>query len=110
MPNHVHLLVEIIKTNNKNSGRDVLQNVSTNILGVSRQSYFSSISPKRNSISNIIKMYKSSVTRLINPHAIFFAWQPRFYDELIKDQKQFEIIKRYIQNNPVNWQKDKFYQ
>jgi len=55
-------------------------------------------------------MYKSSVTRLINPHAIFFAWQPRFYDELIKDQKQFEIIKRYIQNNPVNWQKDKFYQ
>jgi REP element-mobilizing transposase RayT len=118
MPNHVHILMEIIKQNNQNINtfnkcrdvaqcRDVLQNISTD--NINKNQYFSNISPKSNSISNIIKQFKSAVTRQINPKTIFFAWQSRFYDEIIKDEKELSIIKNYIINNPINWQKDKFY-
>ena len=85
MPNHVHILMEILNNNNKSSyRRDVLQNVSTiknmNVstnkktekfsirkISEAEKIYFSNISPKSNSVSNIIKMYKSAVTRIINP-------------------------------------------
>ncbi|MCX6727001.1 MAG: transposase [Candidatus Shapirobacteria bacterium] len=106
MPNHVHILMEIINNNYDYKCRDVLQNVSTED---KVKEYFSNISPKGNSISNIIKQFKSSVTRLINPKTVFFGWQPRFYDQIIKTKEEYFVIKKYIQNNIFNWQKDKFY-
>ena len=106
MPNHIHILMEIKKQNNQFKCRDVLQNVSTNNT-ISK--YFSSISPRPSSISNIIKQFKSSVTRQINPKTIFFGWQPRFYDEIINNKKEYLIVKQYIQNNVINWQKDKYF-
>jgi len=126
MPNHVHILMEILNNNNKSSyRRDVLQNVSTiknmNVstnkktekfsirkISEAEKIYFSNISPKSNSVSNIIKMYKSAVTRIINPKTVFFGWQPRFHDEIIKDKNQLISTKTYIQNNPKNWHKDEY--
>ncbi len=33
-------------------------------------------------------------------------WQSRFYDRIIRSEKEFYIKKQYIKNNPENWQKD----
>jgi len=115
MPNHVHILMELLKPIDNNQvethRRDVACNVSTskNNVSTNKNIFFSRISPKPNSISSIIRSFKSAVTRTINPHTIFFAWQPRFYDEIINDEKQYQIVKLYIKNNIQNWQKDKFY-
>ena len=123
MPNHIHLLMEIKKQNNNNqlnNCRDVARyvstysnyvstindNVSTNISNTSVS--FSNISPKSNTVSSTIRSFKSAVTRQINPKTVFFAWQPRFHDEIIKDQNRFYIIKQYIKNNPKNWEKDEY--
>lgn len=38
-----------------------------------------------------------------------FAWQPRFYDHIIRDAESFNRIHQYIVNNPLNWKDDKFY-
>ena len=114
MPNHIHLLIEIkyqIKNNNIHC-RDVLQNVSTNNTNVSiykTSEYFSKISPEPGSISNIIKQFKSAVTKQINPHKVFFAWQSRYHDHIVKDKQDYFTIKNYIKNNVINWEKDKFY-
>lgn len=35
-----------------------------------------------------------------------FAWQPRFYDHIIRDDQSLERIRRYIQNNPYTWDTD----
>jgi len=40
---------------------------------------------------------------------MFFAWQSRFHDEIVKDDQQLIITKQYIRNNVANWEKDKFY-
>jgi len=57
----------------------------------------------------MIKQYKSTVTRLINPRTIFFGWQSRFYDEIISDKDRLKTIRYYINNNPKSWEKDKLY-
>jgi len=61
-----------------------------------------------NSVSSIIGSYKSAVTKHSRRLGYEFAWQPRFYDHIIRDSKSFETIKSYIAKNPFAWQKDKF--
>ena len=108
MPNHIHILMEIInEKSNNNNCRDVARYVSTD--NKNNSINFSNISPKSNSISSIIRSFKSAVTKQINPQSIFFSWQPRFHDHLIKDHKEFLLIKKYIQNNIKNWKTDKYF-
>lgn len=70
---------------------------------------FANISPKSGSISTIIRSYKSAVTKHSNRLGLGFGWQTRFYDHIIRDEKSFHTITNYIINNPLNWDKDKFY-
>jgi REP element-mobilizing transposase RayT len=73
--------------------------------------YYSRLNQKSNqTIPLIINQFKSSVKRICNQQHLFFAWQPRFHDEIIKDQNHFFAIKQYIKNNPKNWQKDEYNQ
>ncbi len=59
-------------------------------------------------LSRIIRWYKGRVTyesRKIQPA---FAWQPRFYDHIIRDRAAHDRIASYIANNPLNWDEDRF--
>ncbi|MCA1764294.1 MAG: hypothetical protein LC664_15070, partial [Flavobacteriales bacterium] len=59
--------------------------------------------PQSQNLASIIRGFKIGVTknaRLINPD---FAWQPRFHDRIIRDDRAFQNISRYIVNNPKNW-------
>lgn len=33
-------------------------------------------------------------------------WQGRYYDHIIRDQRDFDMIRNYIQENPQRWDKD----
>ena len=66
------------------------------------------ISPKSNSISTIIRSYKSAVTKHAHRLGFEFEWQTRFYDIIIRNEDSFNNISNYIKNNPSNWQKDRF--
>jgi REP element-mobilizing transposase RayT len=69
----------------------------------------SNISPKSNSISAIVRSYKSAVTKHAHRLGYDFAWQTRFHDHIIRNDESFENISHYIINNPANWQEDKFF-
>ncbi len=69
----------------------------------------SKISPKPNSISTIIRSYKSAVTKHAHRLGFDFQWQSRFYDHIIRDDAAFQKISNYIVNNPSNWKEDKFF-
>ena len=71
--------------------------------------HMSNISPKPNSISAIIRSYKSAVTKHVHRLGLEFQWQERFHDHIIRDDNSFQTITNYIINNPANWQADKFY-
>ncbi|MCB9245765.1 MAG: transposase [Flavobacteriales bacterium] len=69
--------------------------------------FFSKISPKSGSVSTIIRSYKSAVTKHANRLGMEFAWQARFHDIIIRNQRSLKNISDYIIDNPANWGKPK---
>ena len=87
MPNHVHGII-------------ILNPVETG--------HAPSLPKSTNTLSNIVGSFKSAVTKSIreNGHKIF-AWQPRFYDRIIRNEKELFRIRKYIEQNPLRWGIDK---
>ena len=62
------------------------------------------------SLSTIIGQLKAFVSR--EAHKIYpdlQLWQTSFHDHIIRSQSAYEKIWLYIDNNPLNWEKDCFY-
>ena len=61
-------------------------------------------------LSVVIGQYKSFVSKKI--HGFLKndkIWQTSFHDHKIRNQKQYEKIWLYIENNPIKWNLDCFY-
>jgi putative transposase len=108
MPNHVHGIIVI--TDSENTPDVYVATLhATSLRGVQQceTEYFSAISPKKGSLSAIIRGYKSAVTKKIhadlNPA---FAWHPRFYDHIIRTERDLDNLRWYISRNPKNWRND----
>ncbi len=56
-------------------------------------------------ISRIIKQYKMSVSKEIG----YGIWQKLFHEHVVRNEEEYYKIKEYIQNNVVNWDKDKYF-
>ncbi len=95
MPNHIHGIIVIVETLHATSLPRLIM---------------SSISPRKGSLGVIVRSYKSAVTRWArkNGHPDF-AWQPRFYDHIIRNEDALSRIRSYIQNNPEKWEHDKYF-
>ncbi|ALM48395.1 hypothetical protein AMR72_05475 [Flavobacterium psychrophilum] len=125
MPNHIHILLVLNnltspseKLNHQISQKgiidedifiDVRQTPQYNVATEEKNEFMSKISPKKGSVSTIIRSYKSAVSkevRKINPD---FSWQERFHDHIVRNHVSYQKIKYYIINNPKNWINDKFY-
>jgi REP element-mobilizing transposase RayT len=61
-----------------------------------------------NSLGSIIGQFKSVSTKRIWAAGFReFAWQPRFYDHIIRNEASLDAIRKYIRDNPVKWALDK---
>ena len=129
MPNHIHGILILDNDKNDIGGidedidddcrdvayrdvayRDVACNVSTGITEMTlgeKNEFMSTISPKSGSVGRIIGSYKSAVTKYAHKLGFDFAWQSRFYEHIIRNQKSLQKIQDYIINNPKNWENDK---
>lgn len=80
MPNHVHMIITL---------QDEIHNPN---------------------ISSLVALFKTGVTkqiRLIEPD--MKVWQRSFHDHIIRNQRSYEKIWEYIENNPLKWEEDCFY-
>jgi putative transposase len=105
MPNHFHAIIGI-GPNNFNSGtvgRDAMHRVSTNTTNTTHQNSFG---PQFKNLASIICGFKSIVTTYAKRNSLDFQWQPGYHDHIIRNETAFQNISHYIQNNPINWQKD----
>jgi putative transposase len=59
-------------------------------------------------LSKIIRWYKGRTTYETRKIQADFAWQPRFYDIIIRNEESYFRISEYIKNKPSKWQKDGF--
>ena len=81
MPNHVHVLIRISEGNG-------------------------GVRAHRPTVNEIIKGIKGLATRKIG----FSIWQTGFYDHIIRDDEDYQIRFRYIEENPARWPQDEYYQ
>lgn len=68
---------------------------------------------KNHGLSEIVRALKSFSSRRINEMRktnIPNIWQPRFYDRVIRNERELHIIRNYIRTNPVDWEKDELCQ
>jgi putative transposase len=65
--------------------------------------------PPAGSLGEHMRAFKSSVTHAISEArgVRTLVWQPRFYDRIIRDERELENVRRYIADNPTNWLADR---
>lgn len=106
MPNHFHGI--IIIGENEYNRRDAMHGVSTGdamhrVSTTTKTEKQNQFAPQRKNLASVIRGFKSSVTMYARKNNIDFAWQTRFYDQIIRDNKSFIKIRQYIENNALNW-------
>jgi len=83
MPNHIHGILNIIEAPTKQ--------------------------PK---LGRMVSWYKAAVTKANrrrggDPNAVI--WQSKFYDHVVRDERDLERIRAYIAFNPGRWSEDEYY-
>lgn len=66
---------------------------------------------KRHPFTEVMRSFKSFSSRAINvvlgtPGVSH--WQPNYFEHVIRNQREFDRIRRYIENNPRRWWFDRF--
>jgi len=89
MPNHIHLIVEILKQDNQ------------------EMSFAQGLQPlQMGSLGSFMNHFKGKVKRFANENQIEFEWQARFHDRIIRDDREYTSISQYIDMNIQNWKTD----
>lgn len=71
---------------------------------------FSPQSGTSKTVGSIVRGFKIGVTKWVRQNTeIQKLWQRNYYENIIRNEQAYQNISRYIQNNPLNWGKDKFY-
>jgi REP element-mobilizing transposase RayT len=100
MPNHVHGIIIIDKPTTVET-----QNIASLPFPAGKNKF----GPQAQNLPSIIRGYKIGVTKQSKSICPDFSWQPRFHDHIIRDDAEYQRIKDYIEANPMNWAKDKFF-
>jgi REP element-mobilizing transposase RayT len=101
MPNHIHGIVVIIA-----KGVETRHVASLRQVRLDRPNKFGAL--QAGSLPAVIHAYKAALTRWCRKsNHRDFAWQPRFYDHIIRNEKSLNEIREYIINNPWQWELDK---
>jgi REP element-mobilizing transposase RayT len=100
MPNHMHGIIIINETTVGTHSCASLRGNTTSDVSLRRQ---------RRSLGSIIAGFKSIATKRINverkmPYAP--VWQPRYYEHIIRNDKDLYNVREYIINNPMKWHMD----
>jgi putative transposase len=122
MPDHFHAIIEICKNpmNDKNkfdfgnrrntmhgvSTTNTMHGVSTNTINKKIQ-YKNKFGPQSKNLSSIIRGIKSVITVYSKRTIQEFSWQPRYFDHIIRSIPELNRIRKYIKENPQNWDKKK---
>lgn len=95
MPNHIHaiIIVDSVKAQNFAPLQDA---TIPNKYG-----------PQSRNLASVVRGFKIGVKKYATINHIPFAWQPRFYDHIIRDTNEMNSIADYIENNVAQWEYDK---
>ena len=108
MPNHIHLLLGIENTEGTKTGSSIInmgglhcpEHPNNKDLPFEMRNHFASL------LSTTVCGLKSGITREIRKTGYDFRWQPRYHEHIVKHKQDYELINKYIAENPLLWDKD----
>ena len=63
---------------------------------------------KIKSSSELIGAFKTTSSKLIHQNGLSeFQWQQNYYDRIIRNEKELDKIRKYIFENPLEWELDR---
>jgi REP element-mobilizing transposase RayT len=99
MPDHIHLILFIHKDSKE---PEHLAPSGTHLHFP--EGYKNEFSPQRENLASVIRGIKSAVTTRVKIAGLETqVWQSRFYERIVRNQKELRKFVRYIRNNPHNW-------
>jgi putative transposase len=101
MPNHVHGIIVIIEHQNNIPNHQLLS-PQTN----PQTSFPNGTTP--GSLGAILQNFKSVSSRRVNrlTRNSGTIWQSNYHEEIIRNEQAYNNIRRYIIENPLNWEDD----
>jgi REP element-mobilizing transposase RayT len=60
--------------------------------------------PQAQNLGAVVRGFKAAVTSFARAKSIPFQWQPRYFDRVIRSERELDQIREYILNNPGQWQ------
>ena len=102
MPNHLHMIIKIVGANHDSPKMNEKINNEININDVDVLNGAIHESPlHRSLLSNIIGYFKMNTSKEIG----IKLWQRNYYERIIRNEKEYLIYKKYIKDNPINYNK-----
>jgi putative transposase len=124
MPNHIHAIIIIksqtpvgtlhanealhppvgtLHATSLQSPQQLVRTLHATAIQYKQNEFMATISPKRGSLATVIRSYKSAVSKNVHLIDTDFSWHPRYYDHIIRSDRELFRIRKYIINNPVKW-------
>ncbi len=105
MPNHEHGVIQIVER------RGTAGKLNNHDDESSRRAPTEKFQkPVHGSIPTIVRSYKSAVAYRINlmrgANGVP-VWQRNYYEHIVRNERELELITKYIDYNPFNWQLDR---
>jgi REP element-mobilizing transposase RayT len=104
MPNHIHGIVFIDSYRVAEEVNDSFQEKKAH---VSQQK-----GPTKKSLSSMVAGFKSAVTkrqRALAGQTKESVWQRNYYEHIIRNDVEFQMVREYIVTNPISWERDKLH-
>ena len=89
MPNHLH---GVVIMNDDNTATHDFTTQQSNVFG-----------PQSRNLASVVRGLKVGVTKYARQHGIPFAWQPRYFEHIVRNQKDLNRITLYIEHNVTVW-------
>ena len=99
MPNHFHCIIAIQRDMESRADMESAPTVTVSLPDII-QSF------KRHSTIEYIKLVKQNILTPFDKR----IWQRGYYEHIIRSEQEYQKIYEYIQNNPLKWQEDKYYE
>jgi len=99
MPNHVHMLFS-------------LDPAAIGDVPVRFESTRREFRRTPHSVGTVVGGFKGAVTRRLRKmtgRGRWEPWQGNYYEHIVRNETDFNTIHQYIETNPANWHKDRFY-
>lgn len=103
MPNHVHLLLAIAAC--RDMGLPCPNDIRTTqaIVPTASMTHITN-----QSLWSIVWWRKSAVSKCCREQWLFFAWQSRYHDHVVRNKEEYNRIMYYIKTNPSNRENDMY--